>query len=341
MEKLTIKQVADAAGVSVMTVSRVLNNRPDVSSATRKRIQQLIDEMGYAPNVMASSLRQGRSNTLGVVATGIEYFGPSRTLVGVEREAEALGYSLLLNLLHYPESNHGEDVLDSMLSRQVEGIVWAVPEIGSNREWLCEKVRGIATPVIFLSMQPREHSMVSAVDNYAGGRLATEHLLSQGSRQVGIITGPLTWWEARQRAQGWQDALKDAGIEGLDALSTEGDWMAAGGEAGLNRLLEQCPTLDAVFASNDQMALGALQAARKAGRQVPHDLAIVGFDDIPESAYFFPSLTTVRQDLAQVGEKAILLLDRILEARRDEKEAEPEVLWVAPELIVRESSIRS
>jgi LacI family transcriptional regulator len=341
VEKLTIKQVADAAGVSVMTVSRVLNNRPDVSSATRKRIQQLIDELGYAPNMMASSLRQGRSNTLGVVATGIEYFGPSRALAGIEQEAEALGYSLLLNLLHYPESNHGEDLLDSMLSRQVEGIVWAVPEIGSNREWLCEKVLGIATPVIFLNMQPREHSMVSAVDNYAGGRLATEHLLNQGTKQVGIITGPLTWWEARQRAQGWRDALQDAGIKAHDTMSVEGDWMAASGEVGLNKLLEQWPTLDAVFASNDQMALGALQAARKAGRQVPNDLAIVGFDDIPEAAYFFPSLTTVRQDLAQVGQKAILLLDRILEARRDEKEVEPEVLWVAPELIVRESSIRA
>src|SRR5258706_3217635 len=234
-----------------MTVSRVLNDRPDVSSATRKRIQQLIDELGYAPNAMASSLRQGRSNTLGVVASGIEYFGPSRTLVGVEQEAEALGYSLLLNLLHYPESNHGEELLDSMLSRQVEGIVWAVPEIGSNREWITEKVRGIATPVIFLSMQPRERSMVSAVDNYAGGRLATEHLLSQGSKQVGIINGPPTWWEARQRTLGWKDALTDAGIEAQDAMSIDGDWTAASGETGLAELLEQWPSLDAVFASND------------------------------------------------------------------------------------------
>lgn len=338
MEKLTIKQVAEAAGVSVMTVSRVLNNRPDVSTATRKRIQQIIEELGYAPNAMASSLRQGRSNTIGVVATGIEYFGPSRTIVGIEQEAEDLGYSLLLDLLHHPESDHGEDVLESMLSRQVDGIVWAVPEIGSNREWLCQKVRGIPTPVIFLSMQPREGSMMSAVDNYAGGRLATEHLLSQGNRQLGIIAGPMTWWEAQQRAQGWRETLQDAGIEPQEALWAEGDWTAASGEAGLFRLLDQWPTLDAVFASNDQMALGALQAARKVGRRVPDDLAVVGFDDIPESAYFFPPLTTIRQDLAQVGKQAILLLDRVLEARRNEEEVEPEVLWVTPKLIVRESS---
>src|SRR5262249_5734756 len=144
VEKLTIKEVAEAAGVSVMTVSRVLNNRPDVSAATRKRIREIIDEMGYGPKGMASSLLQGRRNSLGMVATGIEYFGPSHTIVGIEHEAEALGYSLLLNLLHNPEADPGEEVLESMLARQVDGIVWAVPEIGANREWLCDKVRDIS-----------------------------------------------------------------------------------------------------------------------------------------------------------------------------------------------------
>src|SRR5688572_33207534 len=111
-----------------MTVSRVLNNHPDVSAKTRKRIQTIIDDMGYAPNLMASSLRQGRTNTLGVVASGIEYFGPSRTIVGIEQQAEALGYSLLLNLLHHPENNSGAEILDNLLARQVDGIIWAVPE---------------------------------------------------------------------------------------------------------------------------------------------------------------------------------------------------------------------
>src|SRR5687767_9669180 len=124
VEKVTIKEVAEAAGVSVMTVSRVLNNRPDVSTQTRKRIQQIINELGYAPNAMASSLRQGRSNTIGVVATGIEYFGPSSTIVGIEQEAEELGYSLLLNLLHTPEDRQDQVVLESLLARQVDGLVW-------------------------------------------------------------------------------------------------------------------------------------------------------------------------------------------------------------------------
>jgi LacI family transcriptional regulator len=180
VEKLTIKEVAEAAGVSAMTISRVVNNHPDVASATRKRIQQIINELGYAPNAMASSLRQGRSNILGIVATGIEYFGPSRTLVGIEQHAEELGYSLLLDLLKSPDAYHSAEVLESMLARQVDGILWAVPEIGSNRVGLFERVRAISTPVVFLSSAPREGQTVAAVDNFAGGRLATEHLLEQG-----------------------------------------------------------------------------------------------------------------------------------------------------------------
>lgn len=339
MERVTIKEVAEAAGVSVMTVSRVLNNRPDVSPTTRKRIRQIIEDMGYSPNVMASSLRHGRSNTIGIVATGIEYFGPSHTIVGIEQQAERFGYSLLLSLLHNPDANHGEEVLNSMLSRQVDGIIWAVPEIGINREELCQRVRNIPTPVVFLNMEPRERASSVAVNNYRGGRIATEHLLAQGNRQIGIITGPMTWWEAQQRAHGWREALQEAGVANHDALWAEGDWSASSGEAGLYRLLEQCPTLDAVFACNDQMALGVLQGARRTGRQIPQNLAIVGFDDIPESAFFFPSLSTVRQDLAQMGQQAILLLDRILDGRREEQEIEPEVLWVTPELVIRESSI--
>jgi LacI family transcriptional regulator len=341
LERLTIKDVADAAGVSTMTISRVLNNHPDVSAKTRQRIQKIIDEMGYAPNLMASSLRQGRTNTLGVAASGIEYFGPSRTIVGIEQQAEALGYSLLLNLLHHPESNSGEEILDSMLARQVDGIIWAVPQIGDNRDWLRRRTQDLATPVVFLSTEPVQGWVTALVDNHTGGHLATTHLLEQGNLQIGIITGPMTWWEARQRALGWSDALRQAGIEPTDALWSEGDWTAISGEAGIRRLLEQCPTLDAVFASNDQMALGALQALRRAGRRIPEDIAIVGFDDIPEAAYFFPPLTTVRQNMAEVGQQAIILLDRVLQARRREESVDAAAFRGRPELIIRESSMRT
>jgi DNA-binding LacI/PurR family transcriptional regulator len=226
-----------------------------------------------------------------------------------------------------------------MLARQVDGIIWAVPEIGDNHLWLSERVQNLPTPVIFLSIAPREGAYMAEVDNFKGGQIATQHLLEYGNRRIGIITGPMTWLSAQRRAEGWRTALQAAGITDLAGLTVEGNWTAVSGEAALYQLLEQSPDLDAVFVSNDQMALGALQAARRAGRLIPDDLAIVGFDDIPEAAYSFPPLTTVRQDLAQIGQQAVLLLDRILEARRREEDIAPEVIWVTPELVVRESSV--
>jgi LacI family transcriptional regulator len=336
MKKVTIREVAEVAGVSAMTVSRVLNNRPDVSAETRQRVQQIINDLGYRPSAVARSLIQGESHTLGIVGFGLEYFGPSTTLVGIERQAAELGYSLLVSLMHSLETRREvqQEILDNLLSRQVDGIIWAVPEHENNRDWLCAQVCDLPTPVVFLNMEPRAETTVVAVDNYMGGRLATRHLLDQGYTRVGLITGPLTWWEAQQRQQGSRDTLEGAGLP-WEGLVAEGDWSAASGEAGMHALLDRAPDLEAVFASNDQMALGALRAARRAGRRV----GIVGFDDIPEAAYFYPPLTTVRQDLLEVGTQAVRLLQKVLEAQKNGDGFQPEAVWIQPELIVRESSV--
>ncbi len=334
---VTIKQVAEAAGVSTMTVSRVVNRRPDVSPETRRRVQQVIDELGYAPSAIARSLITGRSNTLGVVSTGLEFYGPSRTLMGIEQQANELGYSLLLNLVYDPETERGEDILETLLSHRAAGILWAIPEIGRNRQWLCQQVQTLDTPVVFLNMQARPCTVTVAVDNREGGRRATEHLLAQGYRKIGIITGPLTWWEARGRKEGWREALRAAGVEELDRLKAVGDWSPASGEAGLHRLIAQSPDLEAVFCCNDNLALGAMQAARNLGRRIPDDLALIGFDDIPEAAYFHPPLTTIRQGLSEMGKLAVRQLDSMLKGPR-EPIAEPILRWVIPQLVVRESS---
>lgn len=336
-KKVTIKQVAEAAGVSTMTVSRVLNQRPDVSPETRRNVQRIIDDLGYAPSAIARSLITGRTNTLGVVSTGLEFYGPSRTLVGIEQQANELGYSLLLNLVYDPEAERGEEILEALLSHQAAGILWAVPEIGRNRQWLCRQIQELDTPVVFLNMQARPCTVTVAVDNREGGRQATEHLLAQGYRRIGIITGPLTWWEARQREEGWAEALRAAGIEDLDSLRAVGDWTPASGEAGLYRLIAQSPDLEAVFSCNDNMALGAMRAARSLGRRIPADLALVGFDDVPEAAYFHPPLTTVKQGLSEMGQLAVRQLHRELKGPR-ESHPEPVVLWVTPHLVARESS---
>jgi LacI family transcriptional regulator len=338
-KRVTIKQVAKEAGVSTQTVSRVINHRPDVASETRRRVLQVIDRLEYRPSHIARSLIQGRSCTLGALGYGLEYFGPSRTLSGIEQQANELGYSLLLSLIRQPERDDVEQVLRDMLSRYVDGIVWAVPEIGNNRDWIHQEIPQLSAPIVFLSTQPRPKQSVVAVDNRSGGRMATQHLLDQGYQNIGLITGPLDWWEARQRQLGWQDALKEVTIE--NSRVVEGDWTAESGEQGLRQLLEQCPDIDAVFVCNDQMALGALQAARQMGVRVPEDLALVGFDDIPESAYFCPPLSTVRQDMIELGRRAVRELGRMIEvSQQGGAVVEPKAILLQPQLIIRESSIR-
>lgn len=339
MAGITIKHVARKAGLSIATVSRVINNHPDVSVHTRRRVQQVIDELGYAPNAVARSLIQGRSHMVGVVSTGIEFYGPSQTMAGIERQANALGYGLLSSLLPDPETDTGENALRHLLSQQVEGIIWAVPEVGRNRTWICEQSPVLPVPVVFLHMDTRNHLFVVAVDNYAGARQATGHLLDQGRQAIGCISGPAFWWEAQERRRGWQDTLAEAGIEAAGRLHITGDWTAAGGFEAFYHLVEQNPALDAVFVSNDQMALGVLKAANRLGWRLPGDLAVVGFDDIPEAAYYIPALTTVRHDLKGVGTQAVFLLERILTAQRESVPFDSETVSIMPELVVRDSSV--
>jgi LacI family transcriptional regulator len=340
-KRVTIKEVAQAAGISTQTVSRVLNDRPDVSSETRERVQAIISELGYSPNVLARSLIQGRTNTIGVVGYGLSYYGPARVLTGIERRANELGYSLLLSLLREPETNDGIEVFQNLLSRQVDGIIWAVPEIGSNRDWVVEQTQRLNIPVVFINMEPVAGLSVAAVDNRQGGWLATNHLLEQGYRRIGIITGPSCWWESQQREQGWRQAMEAAGQTNLDDLKTAGDWYPSGGAGGMKELLHRSPDMEAVFACNDPMAAGALQAARRLGRECPQDLAVVGYDDVPEAAYYAPALTTVRQPLAELGSQAVETLTSVLYAGGKQTENQlPQIVWMQPQLIIRDSSIR-
>jgi LacI family transcriptional regulator len=338
-KRVTIKQVAKAAGVSTQTVSRVINDRPDVAPATRKRVLNVIDQLGYQPSHIARSLIQGRSSTLGIVGCGLEYFGPSCTLSGIEQEASKLGYTVLLSLVRQPETNKVGRVLRELLSRYVDGIIWAVPDIGDNRAWVKRKSHRLSVPIVFLSMEPQPEQFIVAVDNYNGGLMATRHLITRGCQNIGLITGPLDWWEARQRKLGWRGALESVGLPRKDSFIAEGNWSATSGERGLNRLLTRHPEIDGVFACNDRMALGAFKAARQLGRRVPEDLAIVGFDDIPDAAYFYPPLSTVRQDMIELGRRAVRELGKVIEANLSGDPPPPETLLLQPELIVRESSI--
>jgi LacI family transcriptional regulator len=341
--RITIREVARAAGVSTQTVSRVLNGRPDVSPETFERVQQVIRETGYAPNMFARGLTQGRSHTLGVVAFGLDYFGPSRVLTGIESQAAELGYAISLNLIHQPATGDISDLLNSLLARQVDGIIWAIPEVGDNRAWSHVLSADPPVPVVLVGgMAGRSTLPAISIDNRAIGRLATRHLLAGGARHVGLISGPAVWWESVERRLGWLETLVEEGRDADALLVVEGDWSASSGEAGLEELLRLCPDMDAVFASNDLMALGAMHAAHRLGLRIPQDLSVAGVDDMMESSHFWPPLTTVHQPLRDAGVRAVEELDRVIHLMRQPGHAhdhqERTATLLTPELIVRGST---
>ncbi|MRS03342.1 LacI family transcriptional regulator, partial [bacterium] len=250
--KTTIYDVAEKAGVSRQTVSRVLNNRQDVSDETRTRVKKIMDELNYHPSAIAQSLSRQKSYLFGVVISGLKFIGPSRTLNGITNKAQELGYGLLLKEIE--SGDNVKPIFQWFDAHQVDGIIWAVSEIGDNRSWLVDYLPSINIPIIFLTMGNRENVNYVSVDNYYGAKIATEHLISLGKKNIGHISGPIEWWEARQRKQGWQDALMAAGFTPKEEHCTMGNWSSASGEQAICELLDSYPEMDAVFVGNDQMA---------------------------------------------------------------------------------------
>lgn len=338
-KRATIKHVAKVAGVSTQTVSRVINDRPDVAPETRQRIQQVIRELDYQPSALARSLIQQRSFTLGVVTAGLKYIGPSRTLNGITSMAEQLKYSLLLEELPRFDTEDIKPCLDNLIAHHVDGIVWAVPEVGDNRRWVDDILNDVPVPVVFLTMQAREGVTTISVDNYTGGVLATQHLLDLERRHIGHICGPLDWWEARQRKQAWQDTLEKSGLTVSENHWKEGNWSSSSGETAFDQLMYTYPEMDAVFVANDQMALAVLRGAQCRGIAIPQKLAVVGFDDFAESAYFWPSLTTINHNHHELGCMAVQQVVGLIEAGRRKDEIEAQTVLLSTGLVVRESTV--
>jgi len=336
--RATIKEVASVAGVSTQTVSRVINERPDVSPETRKKVKEVIKQLSYQPSALARSLISQRSYTLGVVTFGLKYIGPSRTLNGISEKADELGYMLLMKELGNFDLNTIDEVIDSLLARQVDGILWAAPEISDNHIWVDKGLERFPVPVLFVAMQPRVGISSISTDNYQGAVTAVQHLLDLGRKSIGHLAGPLGWWEAEERKRGWRDTLHAAGLDASDAHCTEGNWSAASGEQAFLDLLEAFPEMDAIFVGNDQMALSVLRECHRRDIQVPEQLAVVGFDNIVESAYFYPSLTTISQDLQLLGEQAVQIIVDMIEARQENDVVIAQSRYIKPDLIVRESS---
>jgi DNA-binding LacI/PurR family transcriptional regulator len=322
--------VAKLAGVSHQTVSRVLNGSVHVRPETRERVEAAMRHLDYRPNSVARALVTGRSRLLGVVSFDTTLYGPASTLVSIERAAHAEGYFTSNVSL---ESLHPASVLSSverLRDQGVDGILVIAPQ-----EAAAEAVLHVPDdlPVVAVEAGPEEAVPVVAVDQFAGAASATRHLLELGHRTVWHVAGPPDWLEAQQRIDGWRSTLEQAGADVPPHLV--GDWSARSGyEAG--RRLMTVPEVTAIFVGNDQMTLGLLRSLHEAGRAVPRDVSVVGFDDIPEAQYFTPPLTTVRQDFAAVGRLSLhrLLSEMESGVRASVRETVP------PELVVRASTRR-
>jgi LacI family transcriptional regulator, galactose operon repressor len=317
-EKMTIRDIARLAGVSKATVSRVLNQKPDVDPTTRERILRLMEEWSFVPSITASGLAGGRSRVIGILIPSLTWPSIPEIMRGVSEVVEQTPYELLLYSITHEQDRTEKiqrDVIDRILATKLAaGLLAVFP--GQSSQHLT-KLHEQGFPIVMIDDQAEPSSIpwVGAC-NRKGSYAATRYLLRLGHRRIAYIQGPSKFLVSCERYQGYCEALCEAGITLDPTLVMEGDFMPSGGRGCASKLLtmEERPT--AIFAANDLMAYGVLEAAEEYGLQVPDDLSLIGFDDIPLSAHTRPALTSVRQPFYSIGQRAIELLLSLLESPR-------------------------
>ncbi|NUS52213.1 MAG: LacI family DNA-binding transcriptional regulator [Nocardioidaceae bacterium] len=323
--------VARLAGVSHQTVSRVLNAHPNVSTQTRERVLDAMRELKYRPNLFARGLVTARSQRIGVLSFDSRFFGPGSTLHAIERAARAAGFGVAVAGMSDHAGGDVDEGIETLSAQGVDGIIVIAPNTAAARAIgaLPEGVPGVA-----LEAEYHDQPVVS-IDQRLGARLATEHLLGLGHRTVWHVAGPQDWREAVLREDGWRVTLEAAGADVPPPL--RGDWSPRSGyDAG--REIAANADVTAVFAGNDQMALGVVHALGERGRRVPEDVSIVGFDDIPEAEFLMPALSTVRQDFDEVGRRGLDLLLTAIDAPEGAPPGRDQDVTIAPELVLRASA---
>jgi len=326
----TMSDVARLARVSTMTVSRVINDKDSVIPATRERVREAMRQLNYQPNIFARGLVSGRSWTIGVITFDTGQYGPGTALLGIERAARQRGYGVSIAALPRLDRGSMASALALLANMSADGVIVIAPHLATMGA--LSGLGGTVPLVAVEAGQPGAAPLV-AVDQRLGARLATNHLLELGHRTVWHIAGPEDWFETRERVEGWREALSVAGVPAPPLL--QGDWSAASGFIAAQELLGSRDPATAVFAGNDQMALGLLHALYERGLTAPSPISVVGFDDIPESGYFSPALTTVRQDFDEMGRRGVEFLVEMLDGH---EVASDRVALVTPELVIRSST---
>ncbi|MFI2103872.1 LacI family DNA-binding transcriptional regulator [Isoptericola sp. NPDC019693] len=326
-DKPNIRQVAQLAGVSHMTVSRVLNDHPNIREATRRRVEEAIDQLGYRPNMTARALATQRSRRIGVLVESAATFGPTSTLYAVESAARASGYVVSSVLLRAGEEITPQEAVDHLVAQGVDALCVVAPRSSS-----IAALRRIAVGVPVLVVKPDKDPtfLTVTVDQQAGTALAVDHLVSLGHRDILHLAGPLDWLDARTRERSFHARAKSWGLR--ERPIVVGDW-TADFAYDFARGIRELPEYTAIFAANDDMAVGLVHGLHDRGFSVPDDLSVVGFDDIPLARHVIPPLTTVRQNFHALG---VSVVD-VLRAAIEEQEI-PTVTKIPPELVARASS---
>ncbi|MER5455285.1 LacI family DNA-binding transcriptional regulator [Micromonospora sp. NPDC002389] len=327
--RVTISAIADLAGVSVPTVSRVINGRSDVAPQTRQRVEELLTRHGYQrrpPSMRASS------GLVDLVFNDLDSPWAVEIIRGVEDVAHAAGVGTVVSAIHR-QTAPAEQWLTSLRGRGTEGVIFVTSMVEAPMR---AELRRMDVPVVIVDadgLPPQDAPTVGAT-NWAGGLRATEYLIGLGHRRIGFIAGPPQLMCSRARMDGYRAALEAAGLGFDDALVCPGDFYHESGFVGGTRLLGLADPPTAIFASSDQMALGVYEAVRQRGLRVPDDVSVVGFDDLPEVRWSSPPMTTVRQPLAEMG---MLAARTVLRLAKGEKVESPRI-ELATELVVRDSA---
>jgi DNA-binding LacI/PurR family transcriptional regulator len=321
--------VARAAGVSPKTVSRVLNNEPYVSEESRRRVLKAAEELGYRLNRAARALASGRTTSIGVVALGTAGYGTASLLVGIEQALRDAGYALRMISTPDGDPKGIAGAVESLLDQGVDGVIVSEPVVQGDVPLRVD------VPVLFIGAPPAftaARTLSVSVGAHELARAATEHLLDLGHATVHHVAGPQRWYATKDRIEGWRAALTERGAH--EPPVVEGDWSAASGYAA-GRELASDTSVTAVFAAGDEMAIGLIHALREAGRRVPQDVSVVGFDGNPVFAYVSPPLTTVRQPFNAAAKEGIRLLLHAIEKPDTEL---PKAGELPIELVIRGST---
>lgn len=306
--RITMIDVAKAAGVSHQTVSRVINDDRRVAPQTRERVAAVIEALHYRPSRVARSLAARQSRTLAVITYDLSYYGPTQMVINIERAARAAGYDIFLANIDPTNEQDIGAVAGRIAEWSVDGALLIAPVADVHYQQMVAQMGQIA--LLQIDVAPGASGASVIIDQYQGSYTITRHLLELGHRSIAEICGPMQWHGAAARHRGFEAALADAGL--VAAASVEGSWTAESGYRAAQTILSQT-ACSAIVAANDQMALGAMSFLRQHGLQVPEDVSVVGFDDIPEAAYFSPQLTTIRQDFSTLGRTGLEYLVTLIE----------------------------